>query len=155
MPKEDKETQLLKQLAEERKKREEAEKILADRDAKELKERDPMSGTGRICEAPKITVAEAWQLKKHVINTPDGRQEMRSDKCPEGYQVRKGANGNYIVGLEDKEPEKCNYIPNCKSKYTQEYTYKMKKPAGYKLEDEPPKGKIHLCEHHARVLLGK
>lgn len=151
----DTERQLLEQLAEERKKREEAENIIADRDAKELKERDPMSGLGKLCECTKITLSEAWQLPKHVINTPDGRQEMRSDKCPEGYQVRKGANGNYIVGLEDKNPDNCAYIPNCRSKYTQEYEYKMKKPAHFKLDQEPPVGKVHLCEKHAKVLLGK
>lgn len=146
---------ILKQLAEERAARLELEARWNEKEQKEKKERDPMSGTGKLCQAYKITVAEAWQLGKEVINTPDGRQDMRLKKCPEGYQVRRGTNGYYIVGTENPDPEKNEYIPNCRSKYTQEYEYKMKKPAHFKLEDEPPKAKIHLCEHHAHILLNK
>lgn len=146
---------LLKQLDEERAKRIAVESKWHEKEITEKKERDPMSGPGRICEAPKITLAESWQLGKEIFNTPDGRQDMRLKKCPEGFQVRPGTNGYYIVGLEKGKPEDNDYIPNCRSKYTQEYEYKTKKPAHYTIHQEPPKAKIHLCEHHAHVLLDK
>jgi len=146
---------LLKQLEEERKKREALETQINSQKEKEKRIKDPMSGPGRLCEATKITAAEAWQLKRRIIDMPDGRQEMRSEPVPEGYQIRKGVNGNYIVGLENKDPLKCELIPLCRSKYTQEYTYKMKKPANFRLDQDPPEGKIYLCDHHAHVLLKK
>lgn len=146
---------LLQQLEEVRKKNQELESKWQERELKEKKERDPMSGPGKPCQAYKITVAESWQLGKEVVNMPDGRPEMRLKKCPEGYQVRKGTNGYYIVGLDDPKPEKNEYISNCRSKYTTEHEYKMRKPATFKIDQEPPKGKVHLCEHHAHVLLKK
>lgn len=146
---------LLKQLAEERKKREALESEINEQKEKKKRETDPMSGVGKLCEATKITAAEAWQLRRRIINMPDGRQEMRSEPLPEGYQMRKGVNGNYIVGMENKDPLKCELIPLCRSKYTQEYTYKMKKPANFRIDQDPPEGKLHLCDHHAHVLLKK
>jgi hypothetical protein len=156
MPKKakDNETKLLEQLAEERKKREVAESALADKEAKELKDRDPMSGAGKLCEAYKINQGEALQLGTELRNTADGRQEEQMKPIPKGYQVRKGSNAFYLVRFDNEDVQKCDLLPNCESKYTQEYEYFMKKPATFKVEQDPPKGKVHLCEHHKKILIG-
>jgi hypothetical protein len=147
--------ELLKQLEIEREARRVAEEKLDSKVKAEIKVRDPLSGPGKLCEAVKITAAEAWQLGKEIYNTPDGRQDMRLKQCPEGYQVRQGANAYYIVGVDNKDPEKNELIPNCRSKYTKEYEYRMKKPASFAITEAPPEGRVHLCDHHAHVLLGK
>ncbi len=134
---------------------EENEALKKEKEAREVEEKkvkDPMSGPGHMCEAFKITMGEAWQLR--TVISQDGR-EMELEQCPEGYQAREGAGAYYIVGLEDKDPKKCAFLPNCRSKYTSEYKYRMKKPVHFQFEQESPEGDIHLCEHHAKVLLGK
>lgn len=131
---------------------EKLKKQIEEKETAEKKKLDPMSGTGEMCEAYKISLGEAWQIRR--VQSQDGRS-MVMEPTPKGYRVKSGANGYYVVGHEDEDPQKCQYIPNCRSKYTKQYNYYTKKPANAAFEDMPPQKKAYLCEHHAKVLIGK
>lgn len=141
---------LLAALEEERALRKEAEKKLEEKETTEKKVKDPMSGPGVLCEATKITNAEAWQLPMRERVSPISKTpEMISDPVPEGYAVKPGPNNSqYIVN-----PGSTELIPNCKSKYTREYWVYGTKAAEDRgnFKKEPPKVPVHLCEHHAHV----
>lgn len=159
---EEQNAQVLEALAAEKKAKEEAEAKLTARDEGEKQAQDPMSGPGVLCEAVKVTLAEAWQLRRQEFINPDTRtEEMRSEPVPEGYVSREGPNNTLLVVKPGNEKSSVDLreaaIPNCRSKYTQEYSVKGPKKAQDRgnFDKEPPRFKVHLCEKHREMFGAK
>lgn len=162
MTKENDVDKLLKALEEERQARQEAEDKLSTKEEEEKKVEDPMSGPGELCEATKVTLSESWQLKsQEAFNPKTKTEEMVTEPPPEGFEDRLGPNNcHYVVKPEHNDsrvPLKEAVYPNCRSKYTQEYSVYGPKPVQDRgnWEKEPPRYNVHLCEKHANLFGAK
>lgn len=137
-------------------------KLLEEKEKAEAKEKDPMSGPGKLCECVKITKSEAWQLpSREVMNPSTQTLEMKTAPAPEGYFSVEGTNNDFYVTAEEPKPfqkvSQTTLIPNCRSKYTKSYSVFGPKTADQKsdLKSEPSRYNVYLCEKHAEMFKGK
>jgi len=160
--KQDKVDKLLEALERERSERQSLEQRLNEIEEKKLMEEDPMSGPGALCEVTKITLSEAWQLKSQEVYNPQSKtEEMKTEAPPEGYVDRPGPNNGHFVVRPENNTNKVHLrdavFPNCRSKYTQEYSVFGPKPAHQRgdFNVDPPRFNVHLCEKHAKMFDAK
>ena len=141
----DRETVLLEELAKLKAEKAHLEEVVKEKEVKEAKETDPLSGPGALCEAYEISRGEAWQ-PKIIGETKD--HMIIFEKCPEGYTEKKVGENIYFT-------QNGKLMPNCKSKFTKEYTRKYRQTGKSYANFEYDKIPVNLCEHHAHTLLGK
>ncbi len=161
---EENQNKLLEELSEQKKAREKAEKKLENKEAKELKENDPMSGPGVLCECTSITRSESWQVPNiEFVNPKTKTVETKPDMSmvPDGYVVRYDSTNSVFIVKEGHDNPKHNLqdviIPVCQSKYTRELTVFTVKPVEdrKKINVNPPRRTLNLCEKHEKMFGAK
>lgn len=106
----------------------------------------PDQGPGPACEAYKVHMGEALQLR--MTEEPGVYEPV-----PVGMRVRQHDMILFLVkdSTPDNAPLEEGMVSNCRSLYTDEYKYLLPKKPG---SDVREKAEAHLCRKHARVLLG-
>lgn len=106
----------------------------------------PETGPGPACEAFKIHRGEGLQLR---MSQEPGVYEP----VPNGLKVRQVDSIPFLVKADhpDEKPVIEGMVANCRSLYTEEYSYLLPKRPG---DTARKTDHAHLCRKHAKVLLG-
>lgn len=140
-------TNLVETMAAKSQEDEKERKDLISRLEKQDEVINPQGGPGPACEAYKVHLGEALQLRMSDVA---GVYEP----VPVGFRVREHDMIKFLVkdDTSDNAPLTEGMVSNCRSLYTEEYEYLLPKRPG---QLERQKSRAPLCHKHAKILLSK